>query len=192
MVDGSMSLVTVSAKRNRVYPRKFDHDEARARHTGGETLAELAAEYGVSPTAIRRVVDPATRRRMVQRTRRHVMSGCCPDCGQEGTTVVEGRPSRCTACSDLARATSVGDGVLRCQRCRGWMPDDMFPKNRSTSRPRRGRHECCRACQTIIRQEARVKRMVPCERCGKPRTHPKEAHNRVSTGLCRDCYRLAP
>jgi len=46
----------VSAKRNRVYKRKFDHDEARKRVGKGESMTALAREYGVSKRAIEQVL----------------------------------------------------------------------------------------------------------------------------------------
>lgn len=51
-----MALVTVSKKRNRVYYRKFDHDEARrlrAEDPKHWSYSELARHFDVSKTAIR-------------------------------------------------------------------------------------------------------------------------------------------
>lgn len=55
-----MSLQTVSTKRNRVYERAFDHDEARQlREADPKTWTHkaLAAHFGVSTQAVKRVLD---------------------------------------------------------------------------------------------------------------------------------------
>jgi transposase-like protein len=51
-----MNNVTVSARRNRVYERKFNHEEAVRRHDAGASYSTLAREYGVTPMTVRRVV----------------------------------------------------------------------------------------------------------------------------------------
>lgn len=145
-------MSTVNVGRNgRVYQRKFDHEQARARHAAGETMAALAREYGVSPAAVRRAVDDKFRVASDARTSARLASGVCPDCGAPCTN----RPgTTCVPCRDRKQATSVRDGELRCQRCREWKPDDAFPHN-SAKKCRRGRHGVCRGCQPAMRREAR-------------------------------------
>lgn len=45
-----MSLVTVSTKRNRIYPRKFDHDEAIRRHAAGLLIDVNGPDHLVQKT----------------------------------------------------------------------------------------------------------------------------------------------
>lgn len=63
--------------------RKFDHDDAQRRHAAGEKIAALAREYGVSWTAVARVVDPELRQKMathctanLERRRTPCLGGC--------------------------------------------------------------------------------------------------------------------
>lgn len=46
-----------SAKRARTYTRKFDHDEVRRRYVAGEKGVDLAAEFGVSVSAVYKVIQ---------------------------------------------------------------------------------------------------------------------------------------
>lgn len=48
--------VRFSAKRNRTYTRKFNHDEARRRHAAGESTSSIAQDLGVSRYAIYYVI----------------------------------------------------------------------------------------------------------------------------------------
>ena len=141
----------------REYQRKFDWDEARARHAAGETPGRIAAELGVTEQAIRRVVIPGERERVAEYGRAHTVgAGACDDCG--GPMNLASRyngSTRCRACSAVARATTVRPGALQCCRCHEWKPDDDFPSNRSEKVARRGRHGVCRPCQTIARREYR-------------------------------------
>ena len=97
-----MSLVTVSKKRNRVYPRRFDHDEARTLYImEGWTLSALARHFGVTPSAVKRVVDPATKLRMYEKSLAFLMSGECRACG--GPRNLYGRHSKPYESSGLCR-----------------------------------------------------------------------------------------
>lgn len=180
-----MSLTTVSTKRNRIYQRKFDHDEARIRHAAGESLSALAREYGVTQAAVKRIVDAEHRAAMDSRIQRWMMGGVCRDCGKQG---VSRQKARCKKCASQAAATSVRPGELWCSRCQQWLPDESFPHGDKT-KARRGRHQYCRQCNTAARRQYREKVKVPCERCGRPCLPPSEkGHNKSDSGLCRDCY----
>ncbi len=73
----------MTARPGQIALRKFDHDEAVARHAAGEAVSALAREYGVSLTAVYRVVDPRVRERMyaqsqksLERRRMPCKGGC--------------------------------------------------------------------------------------------------------------------
>jgi predicted DNA-binding protein (UPF0251 family) len=51
-----MSLRHQSARRNRVYIRKFDHEEAIRLHRSGVSYCELGRRMGVTAMTVRRVV----------------------------------------------------------------------------------------------------------------------------------------
>lgn len=192
-----MSLVTVGSN-GRVYQRKFDHDEARARHAASETVIQLARQYGVKEVAVRRVVDARVRARMYATGSRFSMSATCVDCGRRCARYRTGegvrQEPRCATCAARARRTSVRDADLYCSSCEKWLPDHAFPHNsHKNCRARRGRHRTCRGCLTAQRRAYRAARKVPCASCGRPRLAPNEtgAERRGSkdTGLCLSCYR---
>lgn len=178
-------LVTVSAKRNRAYRRKFPHEEAVARFEAGERIPKLAREYGVTWAAVSRVVDPFVRARMDAQTKRWVASGVCENCGKEGI----GRHNRrCRACFNDDQATSVRPDTLKCRRCDQWLPDTSFPRNRAETRRRRGRHSTCRTCGTAARRNYRERRKVPCPGCGQPTAPPNtEGRRRQDNPYCNHC-----
>lgn len=90
---------------------------------------------------------------------------------------------------DRARRYSrrLADGLLeiRCRVCKQWKGASEFPSDRKSSR---GYHRDCRECGKNLRQSHRDRRKVPCVRCGKPRTHPRDAGSQRDTGLCRACW----
>lgn len=51
-----MTGLSAGRRRNRIYVRKFDWAEARARYAAGETLSAIAKSYGVHSRAVQRVV----------------------------------------------------------------------------------------------------------------------------------------
>lgn len=135
----------------RVYPRKFDWDEARRRNAKGESYLTLAREYGVTDTAVRRVCDSRVRERMEEANYRYQKSGVCRDCGKQGVSPYYGR---CMKCAHLAAATSVRPDSLECISCREWKPDEAFTKATSQI-ARRGRHKQCSSCQTAAKRDWR-------------------------------------
>lgn len=185
--------VTVSTKRNRVYPHRFDHDLARRMRAEGATLKAIAEVMGVTPAAVKHACDEEERRRSIARRLEWMQQAACPECGAQTTRTTVGGDSRCRACSTKAMATSVRDGELRCVTCQEWKPDHGFPRNRAKKGTlRRGRHTSCRACQTKARQAYRERHKVPCDRCGKPRLSGvgggRGSHDGGKTGLCKACY----
>ena len=181
--------------------RRFDHDEAVRRRAAGETVAALAAEYGVTESAIylavKRATDPGWKERNNAHSRdyqrRTLKTGTCTACG----ATIWRRPDRnptglCLRCLGESRRVTVRAAALRCSECGEWKHDQDFPRrNRSPSR--RFRHSVCRDCQAVVRQRARDARKVPCRACGAPTTNPKDnlGHGR-NTGLCLRCYRQSP
>lgn len=139
----------------RVYVRKFDWEEARARHAAGETIVALAREYGVSNTAVRHALFPAERRANAERIAKIQRSGTCPDCGGPSSFNYTSGSHRCRTCDARAKATTAREGELLCCTCKEWKPDEDFPWNRSRTLGRRGRHAQCRCCLTIARREYR-------------------------------------
>lgn len=178
----------------RVRERKFDWDEARRLHDEGLTYTAIAAQLGVSKTAVRRVCDDDVYDSMLRNAADWHRGGRCPDCSAPTTRNTKGADHRCVACAAKAKATTARDGQLQCTSCRAWKPDDDFPHNRTKRYARRGRHNQCRACLTAAKRAYRERRKVPCARCGQPRLPANETGGRrrgfKDTCLCLDCYRL--
>lgn len=135
----------------RVYTRKFDWDEARARHAAGETYSALAREYGVSPTAVAYACDDDARARQHVIASAWQRSAVCRDCGKTG---VHPHHGRCQKCAAVASITTVRESTLHCVTCREWKPDAAFPRNRQEQH-RRGHHTQCRVCTTEQRRQWR-------------------------------------
>lgn len=179
----------------RVYERKFAWDEARRLSGEGLSDAQIAAQLGVSATAVYRVVKPGARERINAKSMAWKMGGTCPDCGKTGVSrQALDKPHRCVECAQKVQATSVRDSELLCFVCREWKPDSEFPYNRNVrGRPRRYRHTLCRGCQAGARRRARHRRRVPCVSCGQPRSHPDDRGGKgrlhSDTGLCSACSR---
>lgn len=155
-----MALVTVSEKRNRVYQRAFDHDEARALRESDPktwTFAALAAHFGVTWLAVQRVLDPVVRARMDAEAKRYHENHrepCKGGCGARVWAVSKGRTGYCPACLAKARtADDVRDSELRCLKCGEWKPDAAF--GRAKRQTRRGRRPWCSACDTAARRAHR-------------------------------------
>jgi hypothetical protein len=191
-----MTWLVRSAKRNRVYERKFDHDEARRRHAAGESIAALAREYNVSHTAIRRAVDPITRERMAlyraQQFARHgnpYQYWSCPECGEQAR---KGRI--CRGCHVRlvrgGRDLFAADGRMLCVRCGEYRPADEFGLSSHLKALDRGFwRSTCRHCETQIRQAYRERRKVPCVVCGAPALPPEEKSSHgAAFARCRTCF----
>lgn len=142
----------------RVYVRRFDWDEARARRAAGESYPSIARALGVSETAIQRVCKPEMNARMAAGVREWQRGGVCSDCGKRcsrnRSRVRAGLPQRCSACHGISMQTTIRPDTLRCGTCKEWKPDDAFPGNR-TLPARRGRGRHCTACQTKARRDYR-------------------------------------
>jgi hypothetical protein len=153
----------VTAGQNgRVYTRKFDWDEARVRYQAGEPAAAIARSYGVSRTAVRRVVSEAEYDRDAARLAARQTSGRCADCDSP----INPRSTRCANCSHRAKATTVRPSELRCSLCGEWKPDDAF--HHDHRRPsRRHRRYLCRTCDLKYRN--------------RYRRHPSARPNRTQT-----------
>lgn len=156
-----MSLETHSTKRNRVYQRAFDHDEAKVLRAAGWSYAKLADHFGVSVGAVRRVCDPRVRQRMDQQAAAFIEKQRQPCLGGCGALVWmhqknAGRSGLCPTCMAIQKAAAgVREDTLRCSKCREWKPDDEF--GRQTRPTRRGRRNRCRVCETADRRALRRK-----------------------------------
>lgn len=146
-----MTVVSLSGKRNRVYVRRFDYEDARRRFGAGESALALAAEYGVSNSRIYQVVNPEHGARTARLSAEWMRNGKCDRCGERCSAYSR----HCTACSAIARTTSVRDGELQCSTCHEWKPDAAFPKGGPRCAHRRHRHKHCTACQTKAKREYR-------------------------------------
>lgn len=146
--------VTHSTKCNRVYPRKFDWDEARRLRAGGWTYRALADKFGVSPASVRRVCDPVVYEQMRVASndwiKQNMRALCVGGCGTLVWTVNRDRSGLCVSCyTAQLTAPDERSGELRCTKCSDWKPDGAFrAEERQT---RRGRHSQCRACETAER-----------------------------------------
>jgi hypothetical protein len=153
-----MALVTVSEKRNRVYERKFDHDQARAMRKAGMSLTALAEHFGVSATSIQRACDPEFRKRMDKRTLKYMRERRVPcktlGCETLVWTTHKDGSGYCQDC-EIARRTAADErpGELRCTKCGEWKPDEDFRLRRTQTR--RGRKSQCRACENATRNDYR-------------------------------------
>lgn len=184
-----------SHKRNRLYCRKFNHEDARRRYAAGETLAGIARALGVSERAVKIAVDEKTRIRDYERTLAWMRAGVCPDCGQPATRFSKTRQLRCQECASKRRRRSVrvdGEGnlvAIRCFDCGEWLGQELFSPSRwKLSLARKG-SRTCRACESRRRREYREHRKVPCVSCGQPCLPVGEKGARhLDSGLCRACY----
>lgn len=160
-----MSLETRSRLRNRVYPRKFDHDEAkrlRAENPSLWTYQALADHFGVSDSAIIRVVNPEQAARMYKHTleaARRKRVPCKGGCGRLVWMTTPDRTGLCQKCLAIEHASvNVRETELRCTRCGEWKPDSEFSKASRAAYARRGLRNNCRACQTEVRREFRARK----------------------------------
>ena len=141
-----------SEKRNRVYKRRFDYDEARRRYQNGETAVALAEEYGVTDRAIYRVVIPGEIERMNAYQNSFKGKGTCENCGAptHGLSQRYKGTRYCRDCSTARRtaehvAKTVRDSELWCTKCRAWHPDNAFGIYKKAPHYRRDRHTVCKA-----------------------------------------------
>lgn len=148
-----MTVPSLSGKRNRVYVRKFDHEDARRRFAAGESARSLAAEFGVSGSRIYQVVNPEHGERTARSSAEWMRNGRCERCGEPCSRYFR----RCRTCAGVARATSVRDDELQCYSCQEWKPDTAFPKGGPRSAHRRDRHKQCTACQTEAKRDYRLR-----------------------------------
>lgn len=203
-----MTIASFSPTKNRFYVRRFDHEEARRLRSEGATIRELADRYGVTQAAIHRATTPGAMERDLEAGRRHRAS-TCEECGGYAMKITGGKAQHnvdgrilCVTCRGRNRRERYrfdADGALIAVRCTSldcangerWQPPQNFPKGRPAQDLRDGGiHNCCRSCQTRMRQAFRERRKIPCVQCGKPRLPAGEKGPRQQdTGLCLACYR---
>lgn len=149
--------------RGRIYARKFDHDEARARHAAGESVSALAEAYGVTYNAVDRVVKPGRLEIEARARARYTEKQVCDVCGgrawKQAQRTDDGR-NLCRSCRGKERRTrftEVDGGVhALCFGCRKVKPLDEFPGGvRFRDVRPKGVSGECRACQTRKRRERR-------------------------------------
>lgn len=194
--------------KKRWYTRKFDHDEARARHAAGETIGDLAREYGVDYHAVWQVVTPGAQAAVLANNKRW-RTTTCDICGGPAMRNIAGKKEHnpdgrvlCLRCranekrerllfNDAGELVAVRCSNLDCANGERWQPPDRFTRGHRHREVREGGiHTQCRACQTRSRQRWRERRKVPCVNCGKPRLGD-ETRRRRDTGLCLACYRAS-
>lgn len=174
-------------------PRGFDWGEAVRLHESGVSLAEISRRLGVSTRAVTRAVNPNARAKMdeiSQRMARNRRQPCLGGCGKLVWMHAVGRnpTGYCPQCIRVIKSGDVQDDLLLCQRCEQWKPDDAFCVDPKSPR-RRSRRPYCRACDTEVRQEYRLRNKQPCVVCGAPSLPSTEKR---SSGFhqprCRKCY----
>lgn len=146
------------------HERRFDWDEARRRFAAGESACAIARSFGVSRTAITRVVDDGTYERMRQTCLRLAEKGAtCPGCGGRMALTTRYGGGLCRACVAAERMLLPDEcGRIRCSTCKQWLAPGAFSHDpRKPHRYHRGME--CRAC-CAGRKRKRRARMSPEER----------------------------
>ena len=142
-----MGMVTASGRQ---YQRRFDWEQARTRYQAGETMTAIAASYGVTKEAVRRVVDAAYYAREQGRLAARQKTGRCVDCGRAITPT----STRCRDCAGIARRTTVRTDTLHCSACKQWKPDSAYYHDQDT--PARRYHSwLCKTCDNQARRRYR-------------------------------------
>ncbi len=205
MVRGVVALTVYSPARNRVYVRRFDHEEATARYAAGETVKELAASYGVTPNAVYRAITPGYKERE-QATAKRWRTGLCERCGGPAMRLIAGKKEHnpdgrvlCLRCRGRERRKrlrvdpSTNTYKLECGRCKHWKTVAEFGERvRKALANGEAPKYVCTACATTARQTYRNRHRVPCDRCGKPCLPPSEKGSRcvrTDRNMCLSCYR---
>lgn len=176
MDDGEVLLMS-----GRVYERKFDWGEARRLRASGIPYAKIAEQLCVSYAAVRYACD--ARAYAVSRLNQWSAQrrGTCVDCGAQISSNASVPAARCISCASVAAGTSAREAELYCANCNEWKPDNDFPFSRAATSVRRGRHQSCRTCQTVLRRQRRDKNKVPCANgCGA-------LVGDGPTGMCHAC-----
>lgn len=193
--------------KNRIYERRFDYGAARARRAAGESLESIAADLGVSRTAVSRATNPRVRERM-DTTARKWRTGTCEECGGPAMRIVTGKKQHnrdgrilCLQCraktrrerlrfDDKGTLVAVRCATVDCANGERWQPPENFPKGVPFKDVRPGGiHGMCRACNTRTRQRYREAHKVPCETCGAPCLPPSEKGRAgADRAMCRPCF----
>ena len=204
------SLGFTVGRNGRVYPWKFDHDEARARRSVGESYPRIAAALGVSPLAVARVCDDKLRDRMKEATRACYAATCevCGDpCVSHRHTAKRQRAGYdgrdlCHVCRHRELCVSLRydsrTGRLLAVRCQNtncvtgerWQTPGNFGRGKRYPDVREGGfHNLCRACAIVVRRDYRNRNKVPCEGgCGRMVEGKGRANTRSSTKGRRNLF----
>lgn len=200
---------------NRIYIRKFDHDDCRTRYAAGESIASLMRRYDVAYGSVRRVIDPAFREALDARAKAFY-AGVCSGCG--APCLGSRHPSRhqardlCKSCAHKADRVCVrldenGSVLLvRCFACKEWKPPEVFGRGRRYPDLREGGfHNGCRACNSSIRRDYRERNKISCEGgCGRQVEGKGRANTNEGGGggrhaldpgrphLCTQCWHASP
>lgn len=162
-----VSVLNFVPEKNRIYHRRFDHEEALARRAAGESVAELAAEYGVTTTAIYKITPEAKARDLRRHREWRWRDSSCEVCGKPAMRVVQGKAvnnpdgrclcRRCRADEkrERLRFDELGElGAVRCSNLdcangQRWQQPENFPRGTRHREVREGGiHSQCRACGT--------------------------------------------
>jgi len=144
------AVTGVATASGRRYQRRFDWEQARARYQAGEAMTAIAASYGVTREAVRRVVDAAYYAREQARLAARQKTGRCVDCGRE----INLRSTRCRHCAGIARRTTVRPNTLYCSACDQWKPDSAFYHD-ARNPARRYHGWMCKTCNNQARRRYR-------------------------------------
>lgn len=152
-----------SPKRNRAYVRKFDYYEAQERYRAGESIRDLAAEFGVTYMAVRLVVIPEVRARYKEyQSTVYKGKAKCLNCGAPTNLLARKvyGSTRCIKCARKERVTehianTVRPDELWCSPCEAWHPDEEFGLYKSAKPYRRGRSNYCRKVNAKQKRDRR-------------------------------------
>ena len=205
-----MSFTIKHPSRDRLYTRRFDYEDARRRYAAGERVADLAAEYGVTTTAVYHALTPERHNQRLAANKRR-RTGVCEVCGGPAMRFIGAKLARnpdgrlvCQVCRSRLRRERLrydDAGALIAVRCSHldcaagdqWQPPTNFgPGPRFRDVRDGGIKDHCRACDTRQRQEYRARHRKPCEGGCGTMVEGKGRPNRGAAAdrpfLCRQCW----
>lgn len=168
--------------------RKFDWDEARRLRAQGMTYAAIAAQLGVTSTAVALACDDRARAmawaRSAEYQRQHgnpFMYDTCACGGRKHT-----RAKRCRACWEADHRKQIDEhGNLWCHHCKRYLAPRSFSADFRLMETRKGRRRVCTECDTKMRREYTEAHKVPCANgCGRK---VRSETAKRGTGLCHVC-----
>lgn len=158
-----MTIIHYGPNRRRAYIRKFDWDEARYRFSLGESISDLAKEYGVTYTAVHNAVTPGAYEKLLERGKKWAKgTEQCTRCNAPVNRVARRNfgSKLCVQCARDDRmaiyiSRTVREHELYCRGCNTWKVDEDFGIYKRAPEYRRGRHFACKVCCATARRDRR-------------------------------------